>query len=201
MNSLLILILTVIELYIWVLIISAVLSWLIAFNVVNTHNRFVYTVSDFLYRVTEPALRAATGRRRHLADRADPAAHFPQEPDLRIRDLTRPVAQIALPLAPAADGVIVTVKLTPRARSAAIDGIGEEPGLRGAQSVLKVRVTAAPESGKANAAMIDLLARSWRLPRTAFAIVSGDTSRLKRVHIAGETPALLREISQRIEAA
>lgn len=57
MNSLIILILTVIELYIWVLIISAVLSWLIAFNVVNTHNRFVYTVSDFLYRVTEPALR------------------------------------------------------------------------------------------------------------------------------------------------
>lgn len=111
------------------------------------------------------------------------------------------MAQIALPLAPAADGVIVTVKLTPRARSAAIDGVGEEPGPRGAQSVLKVRVTAAPESGKANAAMIDLLARSWRLPKTAFAIVSGDTSRLKRVHITGETPALLREISQRIEAA
>jgi YggT family protein len=57
MNSLILLILTVIELYIWVLIISAVLSWLVAFNVVNTHNRFVYTVSDFLYRVTEPALR------------------------------------------------------------------------------------------------------------------------------------------------
>jgi YggT family protein len=47
----------VIELYIWVVIISAVLSWLIAFNVVNTSNRFVYSVSDFLYRATEPALR------------------------------------------------------------------------------------------------------------------------------------------------
>lgn len=46
-----------IELYIWVLIISAVLSWLIAFNVVNTRNRFVYTVMDISYRVTEPALR------------------------------------------------------------------------------------------------------------------------------------------------
>ncbi|QJE71721.1 YggT family protein [Aerophototrophica crusticola] len=48
---------TVLNLYVWVLIISAVLSWLIAFNVINTHNRFVYTVSDILYRLTEPVLR------------------------------------------------------------------------------------------------------------------------------------------------
>ena len=46
-----------ISLFIWVLIISAVMSGLIAFKVVNTSNRFVYTVADFLYRVTEPALR------------------------------------------------------------------------------------------------------------------------------------------------
>ena len=39
------------------LIISAILSWLVAFNVVNTRNRFVYTVMDFLWRITEPALR------------------------------------------------------------------------------------------------------------------------------------------------
>lgn len=48
---------TVIQLYIWILIASAVLSWLVAFNVVNTRNRFVYLVGDFLYRITEPALR------------------------------------------------------------------------------------------------------------------------------------------------
>ncbi|HEU4475670.1 MAG TPA: YggT family protein, partial [Methyloceanibacter sp.] len=47
----------VIDLYIWVVIASAILSWLIAFNVVNTSNRFVYTVADMLYRVTDPALR------------------------------------------------------------------------------------------------------------------------------------------------
>jgi YggT family protein len=47
----------VIDLYIWVVIASAILSWLIAFNVVNTQNRFVYSVADMLYRVTEPALR------------------------------------------------------------------------------------------------------------------------------------------------
>ena len=47
----------VIDLYIWVIIIGAILSWLIAFNVLNTHNRFVYQIADMLYRVTEPALR------------------------------------------------------------------------------------------------------------------------------------------------
>jgi YggT family protein len=48
---------TVITLYIWLLVAGAVLSWLVAFNVVNTQNRFVYMVGDFLHRVTEPALR------------------------------------------------------------------------------------------------------------------------------------------------
>jgi YggT family protein len=57
MNSLLSLIDTLITLYIWVLIISAIMSWLAALNVVNTQNRFVYAVGDVLYRATEPALR------------------------------------------------------------------------------------------------------------------------------------------------
>lgn len=47
----------VIDLYIWVIIASAILSWLFAFNVVNTNNRFVLSIADGLYRVTEPALR------------------------------------------------------------------------------------------------------------------------------------------------
>ena len=47
----------VITIYIWLLIASAILSWLVTFNVVNTRNRFVYVVGDFLYRITEPALR------------------------------------------------------------------------------------------------------------------------------------------------
>src|SRR5918992_6212450 len=50
-------ILIAIRLYVWVLIISAILSWLLAFNVINSRNRFVYTVIDFLWRITEPALR------------------------------------------------------------------------------------------------------------------------------------------------
>jgi YggT family protein len=57
MQSIVQLIDTVISIYIWALIISAVLSWLVAFNVLNTQNRFVYLAGDFLHRVTEPALR------------------------------------------------------------------------------------------------------------------------------------------------
>lgn len=56
MLSLLWLIDTLITLYVWILIASAVLSWLVAFNVVNPHNQFVRSVGEFLWRVTEPAL-------------------------------------------------------------------------------------------------------------------------------------------------
>jgi YggT family protein len=45
------------QLYIWLLIAAAVLSWLVAFNVVNTRNQFVAMIGNFLYGITEPALR------------------------------------------------------------------------------------------------------------------------------------------------
>ena len=48
---------TVLGIYITLVFVQVVLSWLVAFNVVNTRNRFVYLVGDFLHRVTEPALR------------------------------------------------------------------------------------------------------------------------------------------------
>ena len=56
MNSFLWLILTLIDLYIYVLIAAAVMSWLIAFNVVNSQNPTVRMIWDFLYRITEPVL-------------------------------------------------------------------------------------------------------------------------------------------------
>jgi YggT family protein len=56
-NPILWLVDTVITLYIWILIATAILSWLIAFNVVNTRNPLVASIADFLYRITEPALR------------------------------------------------------------------------------------------------------------------------------------------------
>jgi YggT family protein len=48
---------TVINLFIFVLIVQVIMSWLIAFNVVNTRNRFVYMVADVAYKITEPVLR------------------------------------------------------------------------------------------------------------------------------------------------
>ena len=42
---------------VWMVIVQAVMSWLVAFGVINTRNRFVYLVGDFLYRITEPLLR------------------------------------------------------------------------------------------------------------------------------------------------
>lgn len=57
MQSLISLIYTVIQLYIYILIASAVLSWLIAFNVVNMRNQVVAMIAEALWRLTEPALR------------------------------------------------------------------------------------------------------------------------------------------------
>jgi YggT family protein len=48
---------TVISIYVWLLIAQAVLSWLVAFGIVNRYNRVVATIGDFLWRVTEPLLR------------------------------------------------------------------------------------------------------------------------------------------------
>jgi len=50
-------ILILIQIYVWVLIIAAILSWLIAFNIVNTRNQFISVLYDLSYRLTEPALR------------------------------------------------------------------------------------------------------------------------------------------------
>ncbi len=47
----------ILNLYWWVIVIGAVLSWLVAFEVINTRNRFIAMVLDFTYRLTEPALR------------------------------------------------------------------------------------------------------------------------------------------------
>ena len=57
MRALIDVILIALQIYIYLLIAAAVLSWLIAFNVVNTRNQFVAVVGEFLYRITEPALR------------------------------------------------------------------------------------------------------------------------------------------------
>jgi YggT family protein len=57
MRALLDVILIVLDLYVWLLIAAAILSWLVAFNVVNSRNQVVAMIGDFLFRVTEPVLR------------------------------------------------------------------------------------------------------------------------------------------------
>ena len=57
MQSILILLDSVVTIYIWVLIINALLSWLIAFNVLNTSNRLVYSLLDISYKMTDPLLK------------------------------------------------------------------------------------------------------------------------------------------------
>ena len=56
MRAVLDIVLIVLDLYVWLLIASAILSWLIAFNVVNTRNQFVAAIAEFLFRITEPVL-------------------------------------------------------------------------------------------------------------------------------------------------
>ena len=56
MKSLLILFDQAISLYIWILIINAIISWLVAFNILNTSNRFVYSILDVSYKLTAPPL-------------------------------------------------------------------------------------------------------------------------------------------------
>ena len=57
MLSLLLLIDKVLEIYSWVIIAAAILSWLVAFGVINVRNQFIRVVVDLLYRLTEPLLR------------------------------------------------------------------------------------------------------------------------------------------------
>ena len=56
MKSIFVLLDSVITIYLWIIIINAILSWLVAFNILNTQNRFVFSVLDATYKLTDPAL-------------------------------------------------------------------------------------------------------------------------------------------------
>ena len=96
------------------------------------------------------------------------------------------------PWSAVADGVRIAVRVSPGASRAQIGGFVDLPDGRVA---LRIHVTAPPEGGKANAAMLRLLAKSWRLPRTAFSVTAGAGARTKTVHIAGAADALLADLS------
>jgi uncharacterized protein (TIGR00251 family) len=97
------------------------------------------------------------------------------------------------PVKALSDGVTVSVRLTPKASAdriegvvAAMDGAGE----------LKARVTAAPERGKANTALIRLLAKSWKLPKSSLSIAAGGKDRRKVIHVAGDPGALAARLDR-----
>ncbi|MEE8271280.1 MAG: DUF167 family protein [Alphaproteobacteria bacterium] len=95
----------------------------------------------------------------------------------------------ASPFAAAADGVRVSVRLTPRASRTAITGIARDAA---GTAVVTAMVTAAPEDGKANAALVKLLAREWRVAKSGITVVKGATDRRKLLHVAGD-PAQLSD--------
>ena len=105
-----------------------------------------------------------------------------------------------LPLTATADGVVVTVRVTPRARREGIDGPTEIAGPRGPEQALAVRVSAPPADGAANAAVLRILARAWKVPPSSLSLIAGGSSRLKRVLVRGDAATLLHHISLRIAA-
>jgi uncharacterized protein len=95
-------------------------------------------------------------------------------------------------LTAAASGVRVAVRLTARARSERIEGV--------VGGMLKVAVTAPPAENQANEALLRLLAKGWRLPRSSLSIAAGAKSRNKVVHIAGDPAALMARLGRFLAA-
>jgi uncharacterized protein (TIGR00251 family) len=91
------------------------------------------------------------------------------------------------PFSVGSDGLVLHIRLTPKGGRDAIDGI--EP-LSNGQSVLKVRVRAVPEDGKANKALIKLIADTLDCAASSIEIVSGATARIKTLKIVGDGQAL-----------
>jgi uncharacterized protein YggU (UPF0235/DUF167 family) len=91
------------------------------------------------------------------------------------------------------DGLLLTVRLTPRGGRDALDGTAT---LADGREVLKARVRAVPEDGAANRALAALLATELAVPRSALVLQSGATSRIKTFHITGDCAELAARLAQ-----
>src|SRR5262245_53589765 len=94
---------------------------------------------------------------------------------------------VARPWTASADGVVVTVRLTPRGGRDAIEGIAQ---LADGRSVIKARVRAAASEGEANAALVELLAHALGVAARDVRVVTGTSARSKRLKIAREGAVL-----------
>jgi uncharacterized protein len=99
------------------------------------------------------------------------------------------------PIIPTRDGVRVAIRLSPRARSEGL--LGVSPAVEGGR-VVKASVTAPAQDGRANEALLQLLAKTWRLPRRDLSIVAGAASRRKTVRVAGDPHQLIAKLSGEI---
>lgn len=95
------------------------------------------------------------------------------------------------PFREAAEGLLVDLRLQPAASRDRVDG---PTALDDGAVVLKVRVAAAPEGGKANGALIKLLAKTWKLPKSSLHLVAGQTVRRKTLLVSGDAVALRRRL-------
>ncbi|NKM18276.1 DUF167 domain-containing protein [Rhizobium laguerreae] len=85
----------------------------------------------------------------------------------------------------------LAVRLTPNGGRDALDGI--EADGKG-EAFLKARVTAVPEKGKANKALILLIAKSLRIPKSSVSLISGETARKKILRIDGDPEDLVKKL-------
>ena len=95
------------------------------------------------------------------------------------------------PYAAVADGVRLALRLTPRAARNGVDGIVSDADGR---PLLKLRLVASPVEGAANEALIAFLAKALSLRKADIAIRSGETGRVKILHLAGDSAAILRKL-------
>ena len=102
------------------------------------------------------------------------------------------------PVRPCTDGTLLRVRLTPRAAKDGIDGI-DGIKLAGEVPYVQARVRAVPEDGKANVALLNLLAKTIGVAKSSLSISAGAASRLKTVHIAGDTTALTGRLATWLE--
>jgi uncharacterized protein len=87
--------------------------------------------------------------------------------------------------------VTLYLRVTPNAGADRIEGVEHRDD---GSCVLRVRVGAVPDKGKANAAVITLVARTLGLPKSALTLIAGDTARLKTITIAGDPSSLVAAI-------
>jgi uncharacterized protein len=97
-----------------------------------------------------------------------------------------------------AEGVVVTVRLTPKGRRDAVEGVGR---LADGRMALKVRVRAAPSGGEANAGLRQLLADLLGVAVSRIDVVAGVSARIKRVRIVGDATALATACGRLADAA